>query len=99
MKLIFSFLLLVTATFVQAKPQVVFPSVFTFPNQVQVNVYNNTLSDIWCTGTLFIRKQSGATQTEFYSERVYRGMNSMRHFYNRTIRDRFVFTSHTISCH
>jgi len=98
MKLIFSFLLLVGATFAQAKPLMVFPSVFTFPNQVQVNVYNNTLSDIWCTGTLFIRKQSGMTQTEYYSERVYRGMNSFRSFYNRTMGDRFIHASHTISC-
>lgn len=98
MKILLSLVIAFASLQALAKPTMVFPSVFTFPSQVQVQVFNNSNQDVWCTGSLFIRKQSGQTQTEFYSERVYRGMSSNRYFYNRNFNDRFVNTTNTIYC-
>lgn len=75
-----------------------FPNVFVYPNQVQVQVHNYGMRDVWCSGSVTVYRQSGRTQNEYYSQHILRGMTNVRYFNNYDFNDRFTRAHHSIFC-
>ncbi len=73
--------------------------VWSFNNQVQVDVWNSTQVDIECRGMVNIRTQNGQTQTEYYWETIYRGQTRTRTFWLRDFNDRVTSAFDSINCY
>ena len=103
MKWLLALMLIVTSAHASidnpGDPVYVRPRVWNFGNQVQVEVWNTTEVDIVCRGTVSIRTQRGAYQTEFFYETIYRGMTGRQTYWIRDFQDRVAFTTEFINCY
>ena len=74
------------------------PRLWNFNNQVQVEIWNTTQTDVECRGSIHIQGQR-SMQTEYYWEIIYRGMSRSRTFWLRDFQDRVMFTNEFINCY
>lgn len=74
------------------------PRIWNFGNQVQVDVWNTTQTDIECRGSITIQGERNI-QTEYYWETIYRGMSRTRTFMLRDFQDRVRFVNEFINCY
>ncbi len=81
-----------------ALSQTVRPNVYAFGNRVQVSIFNNTKDDIRCSGFVYARMNRGLTETHYHSEVVYKGMSSVRNYFSRDYRSRYIWAYHNIFC-
>ena len=81
-----------------AASDAVFPNVYNYGSQVQVQVWNHDNRQVHCNGTLWMRTQSGKSYSEYYSDWVFARGSSFRTFYARDLNDRIQNVSHNISC-
>jgi hypothetical protein len=75
------------------------PRIWNFSNQVQVEIWNTTETDIECRGTISIQSERGGYQSEYYWETIYRGMSRSRTFWLRDFNDRVRFVNEFINCY
>lgn len=76
----------------------VFPRVYNFGSNIQIEVWNNTDQNVYCSGTIYTTTRSGRRDTHFYSEMIYARSTRYRNIYNRDMRDRFVSVFDSIFC-
>lgn len=74
------------------------PRLYQYSNQVQVDVWNTTDTDIECRGTINIQGERNF-QTEYYWETIYRGMSRTRTYWLRDFNDRVRFATEFINCY
>lgn len=79
-------------------PVYIRPRIYNFGNQVQVDVWNTTNTDIECRGSVTLHGQRNI-QTEYYWETIYRGMSRTRTYWLRDFNDRVTFTNEFIQCY
>jgi hypothetical protein len=80
-------------------PAYIRPRIWNFSNQVQVEIWNTTDTDIECRGTISIQSERGRYQSEYYWETIYRGMSRTRNFWLRDFNDRVRFVNEFINCY
>lgn len=81
-----------------AKPEyIVFPSVYNFGQNVQVQIWNTTDRFITCSGSLTLTLESGERENQSFFEPVSPRFSSFRTIYPRT-NSRIVFVNHSIFC-
>ncbi len=77
---------------------VIFPRVYNWGNQVQVDIWNHTDRDVTCSGPIYMTLESGATQYESYFDWVPARFSRYRTIYSRDFNDRIRSVSHNIWC-
>lgn len=76
----------------------VYPRIYNFGNQAQVQVYNSSEFDVNCSGFIYLNTQRGRMESHYYSDYIYRGHSSMRFFYLRDFQDNITYSHHSIRC-
>lgn len=74
------------------------PVIFNMGNSAQVQIHNNTDSNIDCSGPVYLHTQKGGMEYNQYFEYIRKGSFSMRTYYLRNFQDRVSFTTHSIFC-
>lgn len=77
---------------------VVFPQVYNYGFNIQVQVWNNTDRAVNCSGFIYYNTQGGFRDSEYYFDYVSARFNSFRTIYPRTSGDRILSVSHSIFC-
>ena len=90
--------MVLSANFASADTSV-WPRITVWPTGVDVWVDNYTDRDVNCSGTIFMYKDSGRTQTEFFNARVFARSNSYRRYFNYDSNDRIRNANHSITCY
>lgn len=90
--------ILLSSVAASAQAVLVYPTIFNFGNQAQVQIHNTTQDDIHCSGTVYMHTSAGRTETGFYFDSIMKGSFSMRSFYLMNFNDRITFTNHSIFC-
>ncbi len=98
MKTLLCTLALVISAPIFAQSVFVNPTIFNFGNMVQVQINNNTDSNLNCRGPVYMNTQLGRMETNFFFEYIRRGSFAMRTFNLMSIGDRVTFTNHFIQC-
>lgn len=98
MKTLIATLVLAASFSASAQMVNVYPRIFNFGNQAQVQVYNTSEFDINCNGFVYLNTQRGRMESHYYSDRIYKGHSSMRSFYLMNFQDRITFSHHSIYC-
>ncbi|MAZ49607.1 MAG: hypothetical protein CME65_13690 [Halobacteriovoraceae bacterium] len=74
------------------------PRVTNWGNSVEVSIQNYDDKNYRCTGSVWLRLESGRSRSEFVSMVVYARSSAYRRIYNYSPRDRIRSASHSISC-
>lgn len=98
MKTLITTLALFVSTSVFAQSVYVHPVIFNMGNSAQVQIQNNTDSNIDCSGPVYLHTQKGGMEYNHYFEFIRKGSFSMRTYYLRNFQDRLSFTTHSIYC-
>lgn len=77
---------------------VVFPSVYNYGSNVQVQVWNHTDRNVNCSGFVYLNYQSGVRDQEYYFDYVSARFTSYRTIWPRRTGDRILSVNHSISC-
>lgn len=100
MKKFFSCLLLALSFSAVAETEaIIFPHVYNYGSNVQVQIWNNTDRSVSCSGYIYMNTQQGFRDTEYYYDWISPRFSSYRSFYLRRANDRIVSVSHSIFCH
>lgn len=75
------------------------PRVTAWSQGVDLRINNYSDDDYSCSGPIYIRYNSGRTDTEYYYGRVYARQMDYRYFYNRSSQDRIVSAHESIFCY
>lgn len=89
-----------TENFVEVKSEKLrpWPRVTAWGNSVEVAITNYDDQTYRCSGSVWMRLESGRSRSEFVSVIVYPRSNAYRRIYNYDMRDRIRSASHSISC-
>lgn len=98
MKTLLCTLALVISAPVFAQSVFVNPIIFNFGNMVQVQINNNTDSNINCSGPVQMNSQFGRMETNYFSEYIRKNSFALRSFYLMSPNDRVTFSNHFINC-
>jgi hypothetical protein len=74
------------------------PRLIVFPTSAQLIIQNNNDYDIVCSGTIWINRMSGMSQTMFYNRIVRANRIENEYIPNWNMNDQFRFGNHTIRC-
>lgn len=98
MKTLIAGLFLIASLGASAQVVNVYPSVFNFGNQAQVQIFNRSEVNVDCSGWLYLNTQLGRMESHYFSARVPKGFSTMRSFYLMNFQDRITFTHNSIYC-
>ncbi|MCM2348768.1 MAG: hypothetical protein NDI69_02025 [Bacteriovoracaceae bacterium] len=100
MKKFFTGLLLALSfTAIAENESIVYPSVYNYGYNVQVQVWNTTDRNVTCSGYVNMRTEQGHTNSEYYYDWISPRFTSYRSYYPRRANDRIISVSHSIFCH
>lgn len=97
-KLIVGLSLIISSVAFAEKASLVYPQVYNFGSSVQVNVWNTTNQNVWCSGTVNMTTDKGQMESQYYNEFVSANFNSYRMIYPRQFGVRIVSVFHSIYC-
>ena len=95
---------IVTENYVELKPEVSmekmrpWPRVSAWGNSVEVSIQNYDDQSYRCSGSVWMRLESGRSRSEYVSILVYPRSSAYKRIYNYNPQDRIRSASHTISC-
>lgn len=99
MKKFFSGLLLTLSFSALAETKAfIYPNVYNFGSNVQVQIWNTTDKSVTCSGFINMRTQQGHTDSEYYYEWISPRFSSYRTYYPRRSGDRIISVNHSIYC-
>ncbi len=97
-KIILGLALLSSVSATASDKLVVFPQVYNYGFNIQVQVWNNTDRAVNCSGFIYYNTQGGFRDSEYYFDYVSARFNSFRTIYPSTSGDRILSVSHSIFC-
>lgn len=90
-------LMLSTSVFA-AKNGVIFPQVYNFRYNVQIQVWNHTEKTVTCSGPINLTMEDGTYQSEYYFDSVTPRFTSYRTIYGRVSGVDISHVQHSIMC-
>ncbi len=97
-KIILGLALLACGSAFAEEKAVVFPQVYNYGFNIQIQVWNHTDRAVNCSGFIYYNTQGGFRDSEYYFDYVGARFNSFRTIYPRTSGDRVLSVSHSIFC-
>jgi hypothetical protein len=96
---IFTICFLLSSPIFAKTTSIVFPRVYSLGSRVEIEVWNYTDTNVFCSGPVYMVLESGATQFENYFDFIPARFSSFRSLYVRDLKNPVRFVHHGIWCH